>query len=211
MDIYWYGHSCFRIRSTCGFVVMDPFQKDLGLPLGRLTADIVTVSHDHAGHNNVKAVKGQPFVVDGPGEYEVSGIFVVGVRTAHDDRGGTQRGLNTAYCITVDDVTVCHLGDIGHRPTQSQVEEIGSVDVLLVPVGGSSTIGAALAAEIVGLIDPSLVVPMHYRSKARDDLEPVDKFLKEFGAGQVEPQEMLRVMAGRFPDEPEVALLEPKS
>lgn len=211
MDIYWYGHSCFRIRSSSGFVVMDPFSKEIGLSVPRLTGDIVTVSHDHPGHNNVTAVKGKPFTITGPGEYEVKGIFVIGVQTAHDSVGGTQRGLNTAYCVNVDDITVCHLGDLGHRPTQAQVEELGTVDVLLVPVGGVNTIGPAVAAEVVSLIEPSLVVPMHYRSEARDDLEPVERFLNAMGAGQLEPQEMLRVMSGRLPEETQATLLQPKS
>jgi L-ascorbate metabolism protein UlaG (beta-lactamase superfamily) len=211
VDIFWYGHSCFRIRSSSGFVVLDPYGKELGRPLGRPTADLVTVSHDHAGHNNVKAIKGKPFVVDGPGEYEVKGIFVVGVRTAHDGRKGEERGLNTAYCISVDGITVCHLGDLGHRPTQAQVEKIGDIDVLMIPVGGSSTVGAALAAEIVSLLDASIVIPMHFRSEARQDLDPVDKFLKEVGAGETEPLEMLRVFEGRFPEEPQVVVLEPKA
>jgi L-ascorbate metabolism protein UlaG (beta-lactamase superfamily) len=211
MDIYWYGHSCFRLRTSGGFVVMDPYDKSLGLKVTRTAADVVTVSHDHPGHNNVRAVKGKPFVINGPGEYEVKGVFVVGVQTAHDARDGGLSGLNTAYCVTADDVTVCHLGDIGHRPTQSQVEALGTVDVLLVPVGGVTTIGAAVASEVVSLIDPAVVVPMHYKSSARDDLEPVDKFLKEMGAGKPEPLEMLRVQAGRLPEEPQVILLDRKT
>jgi len=211
VDIVWYGHSCFRLRSPLGFVVMDPFQKASALRVPRLKAGVVTVSHDHPGHNNIHAVKSDPFVIDGPGEYEVKGVFVVGVRTFHDGRDGARLGLNTAYCVTADDVTVCHLGDLGHRPTQAQVETLGSVDVLLVPVGGQTTIGAALAAEVVSLIDPALVIPMHFRSSAREDLDSVDKFLKEMGAGQPEPQEMLRVGGGRLPEEPQVVLLQAKT
>jgi L-ascorbate metabolism protein UlaG (beta-lactamase superfamily) len=210
LEIYWYGHSCFRLRTTEGFVITDPFQKELGLAIPRLKADILTISHDHPGHNNLSAGRGDPFVISGPGEYEVSGIFVVGVRTFHDGREGQQRGLNTAYCITAEEVTVCHLGDLGHRLTKTQIEQLGNVDVLLVPVGGGPTIGAGLAAETVSLIEPSLVVPMHYRSPQRDDLDPVDKFLNEMGAGTPEPEEQLRVSAGRLPAEPQVVLLQVK-
>jgi len=130
------------------------------------------------------------------------------VRLDHDGRGGGNLGFSTAFCITADNVTVCHLGDLGHRPTQAQVEELGQVHVLLVPVGGHNTIGAALAAEVVNLIDPAVVVPMHYQSPGRTDLEPVDKFLKEMGAAKAEVLEVLKVGPNRLTDEPQVVLLD---
>jgi L-ascorbate metabolism protein UlaG (beta-lactamase superfamily) len=208
MDIHWYGHSCFRLRAAEGIVVMDPYGRQTGLKLPRPRADIVTVSHDHPGHNAVAAVQGEPFVIDGPGEYEVRGIFVSGTRLAHDARNGGNLGFSTAFSVTADEVTVCHLGDIGHRPTQAQVEALGQVHVLLVPVGGHNTIGAALAAEIVNLIDPSYIVPMHYRQPGRPELEPVDKFLQEMGVAASEPQDALKVTAARLPEEPQVVVLE---
>jgi L-ascorbate metabolism protein UlaG (beta-lactamase superfamily) len=210
MDIQWYGHSCFRLRATEGVVMMDPYGKDAGLKPPRLRADIVTVSHDHPGHNHVAAAQGEPYIIRGPGEYEVRGVFVVGVRLGHDARGGGNLGFSNAFCVTAEDVTVCHLGDLGHRPTQAQVEALGQVDVLLVPVGGHNTIGAGLAAEVVNLIDPGYVIPMHYHSPGRPELEPVEKFLQEMGVTHASPQEVLKVAAGRLPEEPQVVLLELK-
>jgi L-ascorbate metabolism protein UlaG (beta-lactamase superfamily) len=210
MDIQWYGHSCFRLRANEGAVVMDPYGRGVGLKLPKLKADIVTISHDHVGHNAVAAVPGEPFVVNGPGEYEVHGVFVVGTTLEHDARGGGNLGFTTAFCIIAEDITVCHLGDIGHRPSQAQVEALGQVDVLLVPVGGVNTIGAAMAAEVVNLIDPSYIIPMHFRSPGRPDLEPVDKFLQEMGVTHAEPIDTLKVTPARLPDEPQVLLLDLK-
>jgi L-ascorbate metabolism protein UlaG (beta-lactamase superfamily) len=211
VDIHWYGHSCFRLRSGQGVVVTDPFQNREGVKLPRLRADVVTISHPHPGHGNASLVGDSPMVIDGPGEYEVKGIFVVGVATAHDAQQGAQLGPNTAYCITLDEITVCHLGDLGHPPSQAQIEELGSVDVLLVPVGGHTTIGAVQAADVTRMIDPAIVVPMHYASESRPDLDTVDKFLKEMGATGHPAEEMLRVAPGRLPDEPQVVVLEVRS
>jgi L-ascorbate metabolism protein UlaG (beta-lactamase superfamily) len=208
MDIHWYGHSCFRLRASEGVIVTDPYGRDLGLKLPKIRADIVTVSHDHPGHNAAAAIQGEPFIIDRPGEYEVRGIFVVGVRMDHDARGGGNLGFSAAYCITADSITVCHLGDLGHRPTQAQVEALGQVDVLMVPVGGHNTIGAALAAEVVSLIDPAFVIPMHFHSPGRADLEPVDRFLTEMGVAKADPVEVLKVSPSRLTDEPQVVLLD---
>jgi L-ascorbate metabolism protein UlaG (beta-lactamase superfamily) len=210
MDIQWFGHSCFRLRANEGTIVMDPYGKGIGLKMPKLRADVLTISHDHPGHNNVAAVQGEPYRIDGPGEYEVRGIFVGGTRLAHDARGGGSQGFSTAFCVTVEDLTVCHLGDVGHRPSQAQVEELGEVHVLLVPVGGLNTIGAGLAAEVVNLIDPRFIVPMHFRAPGRPDLEPVDKFLQEMGVTRADPLDSLKVTPARLPEEPQVVLLELK-
>ena len=138
MELLWHGHSCFELRAPEGVVVVDPHS---GLKDAQIEADILAISHGHPGHSNVGAVAGEPFVIDGPGEYEIGGVFVVGVHVAHDARSGGDRGLTTAYCIAADGVTVCHLGDLARRPTQEQVEALGTADVLLVPVGGDHTLG----------------------------------------------------------------------
>lgn len=210
MDIQWYGHSCFRMRGANGTVIADPYGPGPGFKLPRVRADIVTVSHDHPGHSAAGAIQGEPFLIDGPGEYEIHGVFVVGVRMEHDARGGGNLGFSNAFCILDEDLCVCHLGDLGHRPTQAQVEALGQVDVLLVPVGGHNTIGPGAAAEVVNLIDPSYVVPMHYQSPRRPDLEPVERFLQEMGVAQAEPLEVLKVTANRLAEEPHVVLLAAK-
>ena len=149
MDITWLGHSCFKIKGSQASVITDPFPPDLGYSLGKATANIVTVSHQHPSHSYVQGIGGEPRIIKGPGEYEISGILIIGVATFHDAEGGGKRGKNTIYLMEVDGVSVCHLGDLGHVLTSEQVEEIGNVDVLLLPVGGVSTIDAALAADAI--------------------------------------------------------------
>lgn len=211
MDITWYGHACFRIKDRTATIVTDPFDKSIGLSVPSLRAEVVTVSHDHPGHSNTKAVKGDPFVIDGPGEYEISGAFITGISTYHDARNGKDRGKNTVFILELEDLTVCHLGDLGHLPTQSQVEAIGDISVLLIPVGGVSTLKVSQVAEAISLLDPSIVVPMHYRLPGLAfKLDPVDKFLKELGLTAVEEQDMLKVSKGSLPEETQVVLLTPK-
>ena len=166
MDITWLGHSCFKLRGREASVVTDPPGKSTGYTIGRPTADVVTVSHDHEGHNNVNAVKDNPRVVQGPGEFEVSGVLITGTATYHDKEKGAERGKNTAYVMEIEGMLICHLGDLGHIPSADQAEELSGVDILLIPVGDGSTIGAADAAETVSLLGPKLVIPMHYGTPA---------------------------------------------
>ncbi len=211
MEITWLGHSCFRLRGREATVVTDPCAKSTGYSIGRPTADIVTVSHDHPGHNNLRAVAGSPRTVRGPGEFEIAGVLIMGIRTYHDREKGQKLGKNTAYVVELDGVRVCHLGDLGHVPTPEQVEELSGVDILLAPVGGGSTIGGAAAAETVSLLEPKLVIPMHYRTPAaKDDLEPLDRFLREMGApGALEEQQpKLSITKGTLPHETKVQVLE---
>jgi L-ascorbate metabolism protein UlaG (beta-lactamase superfamily) len=211
MEITWLGHSCFRLRGREATVVIDPCDKSTGYSIGKPTADIVAVSHDHPAHNNVAAVPGTPRVIRGPGEFEVSGVLIMGIQTYHDKEQGAQLGKNTVYVFELDDVRICHLGDIGHVPTAEQVEEMGGVDVLLAPVGGGNTIGAAAAAETVSLLEPKLVIPMHYKTDAsKGDLEPLDRFLKEIGAASALNERLpkLSITKGTLPDETQVQVLE---
>jgi L-ascorbate metabolism protein UlaG (beta-lactamase superfamily) len=145
MDINWLGHSCFRIKGKQATIITDPFPPDLGYTLGKPAADIVTVSHQHPSHAYVQGVAGEPRQIAGPGEYEISGVLIIGIPTFHDAARGQTRGKNTAYLLEVDGVMVCHLGDLGHVLTAEQVEEIDDVDVLLLPVGGVSTVNASTA------------------------------------------------------------------
>ena len=209
MDITWLGHSCFRIRGNQATVITDPYSPDLGYSLGEPTAHIVTVSHQHSGHSYVQGVGGDPRLVNGPGEYEISGVLIIGIATFHDRVRGKERGKNTVYLTEVDEVSICHLGDLGHVLTAEQVEELGNVDVLLLPVGGVSTINASMAAEVVRQLEPKVVVPMHYKTQALNGgLEPVDRFLKEIGVGQLNPQPKLSLTRSSLPDNTQVFLLE---
>ncbi len=208
MNIGWLGHSCFRIGGRQATVITDPYSPTLGYSLGKPTADIVTVSHQHSGHSYVQGIGGEPRRVIGPGEYEISGVLIIGIATFHDAEGGGKRGRNTVYLIEVDEVSVCHLGDLGHVLTAEQVEEIGNVDVLLLPVGGVSTINAPMAAEIVRQLEPKVVIPMHYKTQAlKWELEPVDRFLKEIGVKQATSQPKLSLTKPSLPDSTQVFLL----
>ena len=209
MDISWLGHSCFRIRGSHAVVITDPYSPDLGYSLGKPNAGIVTVSHNHPGHSYTQGIGGEPRLVTGPGEYEIGGVLIIGVATFHDGDGGRTRGKNTAYLMEIDEISVCHLGDLGHVLTSEQVEELDNVDVLLLPVGGVSTINAPMAAEVVRQLEPKIVVPMHYKTSALSrELEPVDKFLKEIGVRQVNPQPKLSLTRSSLPDSMQVFLLD---
>ncbi len=206
MEITWFGYSAFRIRTRDGFVVHDPYSgKALGLPsFPRTTADIVTISHDHAGHSNVDAVKGEPYVIRGPGEYEVKGMFVFGIPTYHDGKKGSIYGTNTVYVLDAEDLRVCHLGDLGHIPTQTQAEAIGPIDVLLAPVGDGAALNATQAVEVINLLEPKVVIPMHYRLDGEETkLDKLDKFLKAMGveAKEVSHQEVLKIAKKDLPED----------
>ena len=215
MDVFWLGHSCFRIKGKRATVVTDPFPPDLGYALGKPVADIVTVSHQHPGHScvsGVSGVSGAPHNITGPGEYEVSGVLIIGYPTFHDAEKGAQRGKNNVYLMEIDGITICHLGDLGHPLNTDQVEEIDEVDVLLLPVGGASTIDAACAAEIIRRIEPKIVIPMHFKTpELKRELDPVEKFLKEMGAGQVEPLPKLSITPSSLPTSTQVVLLSYKT
>lgn len=212
MDVTWLGHGCFRLRGRAAAAVTDPYPPSLGARLPRLEASLVTVSHDHANHAYTQVVQGNPFVIEGPGEYEVAGVSVLGIGTFHDAAGGAERGRNTVYVIEIDDVRVCHLGDLGHRLGDAEVEAIADVDVLLVPVGGGATLNGAAAAEVVRQLDPRVVVPMHYRLPGlKIELETAERFVKEMGAEGVEPIARLGIQPSSGEGETKVVLLEPRA
>ncbi len=209
MDIIWLGHSCFRIKGRQATVITDPYPPDLGYSLGKPTAHIVTVSHQHSGHSYVQGVGGEPRLVTRPGEYEISNVLITGVATFHDRERGKKMGKNTVYLMEVDEVSVCHLGDLGHVLTAEQVEEIGNVDVLLLPVGGVSTINASVAAEVVRQLEPKAVIPMHYKTEALIwELEPVGRFLKEIGVKEINSQPKLSFTRSGLPASTQVFLLD---
>jgi len=216
MDITWFGHSCFRLRDRAATIVTDPYGKDIGLLLPRVRADLVTVSHDADDHNCIKGVKSGFKALTGPGEYEVSGVFATGLELRGEKKKGkgpAERPRNTVFLFEFDDLTVCHLGDLDHVPTQAQVEDaLGEVDVLLIPVGGGESLNAAQASEVVSLLEPHIVIPMHYKVKDLTlKLDPVSKFLKEMGLDNVATQETLKVSRSGLPEETQVVLLELKS
>jgi len=197
VDIYWQGHSCFRLKGKGSTVVIDPFSPDTGYNLGKLEADVVLVTHQHPGHNYVQGVGGEFRVINGPGEYEIGGVFVTGVASFHDDKSGELRGKNTIYAVEFEGVTVAHLGDLGHELSSKTVAELGKIDVLLLPVGGVTTLDAVAGAEVMRRLSPKWVVPMHYKTPAiTRELLPVGKFLAETGVKDAVPQPRLSVSGG---------------
>jgi L-ascorbate metabolism protein UlaG (beta-lactamase superfamily) len=219
MEISWLGHSCFQLRGKNVTLVTDPFSPQQGSsqgefpPLGKITASIVTVSHNHAGHNHVVGVNGNPRVVRGPGEYEISDVLITGVASYHDDKKGQEYGRNTIYVIHMDDLVICHLGDLGHILQEEQLEEVADADVLLIPIGGEHTLNATQAAEIISQVEPRVVIPMHYRPGNADAPGPLDKFCREMG---VAPDTLtmlpkFSVTRSSLPAETQVVVLTPRS
>lgn len=216
MEITWFGHSCFRLRDRDATVVTDPFDKSLGYELPRVRTDIVTVSHEHPHHNYPAAVKGEFKIVNSPGEYEIKSVFITGIATypSRRRRKGNGNGddeRNVIFVFEFDGLTVCHLGDLAQVPAQTQVEALSDVDVLMVPVGAGTSLNAAQAAEIISLIEPYIVIPMHYKTNAISlKLDKVDKFLKEMGTPRIEPLDVLKVTKSSLPHETQVVVLNPK-
>lgn len=204
--ITWSGQSCFQIlvsnsKDHSAQIVIDPFDEKIGLKVPHLSGDILLVTHDHSDHNNIKAIKGEPFLIQNPGEYEVKEVFIKGIPAFHDDVQGKERGTVTIYTIEAEDLRFCHLGDIGQKElTNDQIEAIGNVDVLMIPVGGNFTISSQEAVKIISQIEPKIVVPMHYSIPGlKMKLDDVAKFLKVFGKHSVVSQEKLQIKANALP------------
>jgi L-ascorbate metabolism protein UlaG (beta-lactamase superfamily) len=210
MDITWYGHSCFRIAERGkAAIVTDPFDESLGYEIPRLKAEIVTISHAATGHNHLDALKSYDHVIDGPGEYEVGGVFIIGVATY--DISLEQPRQNVVYVFDYDNnLTIAHLGDLDHVPNQSMIDTLGPIDVVMVPVGGGGALTSSQAAEVISLLEPSIVIPMHFRTDALRglDLDPVDRFLKEMGVNDYQEEPMLRITSGALPEQTQVILLD---
>lgn len=212
MDITYYGHSCFRFTERGKIsIVTDPYDESLGLGQPKPKGDIVTVSHDAPGHNFVEAVKGYTYVLGGPGEYEFNGVFIYGV-ALHYIPEGDEPQRNVGYVANYSGITVAHLGDLRHVPDQSTVEAMGEVNVALVPVGGGGALKASEAAEVIAMIEPNFIVPMHYALPGlKIDLDSVDKFLKEMGVSKVQEEDSLRVTSSSLPEQPQVVVLTPQN
>jgi L-ascorbate metabolism protein UlaG (beta-lactamase superfamily) len=216
MEITYYGHSCFKIKGTEGTVITDPFNAYVGFTLPTVSADVVTVSHNHKDHAEFSQVGGtarrkKPFIIEKPGEYEVGGVSVFGVETFHDDHQGTERGPNIVFTIMIDNIRVCHLGDLGHELTSDQLSAIGSADVVLCPVGGVFSIGARTAVKTIHSLEPSIAIPMHFKTDEHDqsvfgELDTLEDFLKEYGA-EAKPESKLKLEQERLPEETELVVL----
>ena len=215
IDIYFNGQACIRIKGKNATLVFDPYDPSFtGLPAYKISSDIVCVTHDHGDHNYVSGVSGveegkSPFVISGPGEYEISGVNIVGVPSFHDDKEGAERGKNTIYQVTIDEINIVHLGDLGQKKlTQEQVETLSGCDVLFIPVGSVYTISGKDAPDIISQVEPKIIVPIHYKIEGlKFPLEDVSVFLTAMAKEKLEPLPKLSVSRERLPEEVEVVLL----
>jgi len=213
MEITWHGHSCFRINErSMAAVVTDPYDPEVvGYDPGKLRAEVVTVSCNKPAHNFVKAIRGKAFEITGPGEYEIGGVFITGVVINGKSKNkSTDEARNTIYVIDYNGLKVVHLGELNSVPSQTEVEGLGEVNVALVPIGGKTSLNAAKAAEVISLLEPSIVIPMHYGIKqSLMKLDPLSKFLKEMGLTAVETEESIKLSSTNvLPEETRVMILE---
>jgi len=220
MVIQWYGQACLKVQTKPGpngevTVLFDPYDPKIGLKLPKITADVVAVTHDHYDHNNVAAVSGDYFLIKGPGEYEVKQTFIYGLPGFHDNSSGSERGAITMYLLETEGMSLAHLGDLGQAQlTDEQLEHLEGVDILVLPVGGTYTIGAKQAAEIVAQVEPRLVIPIHYQLpglKVGATLDGVEKFVRELGVSPVR-EEKLKLSKKDLPaEETKLVILNPQA
>ena len=210
MELTWYGLSCFRITERKhATVVTDPYNKIFGLPELKLKADVVTISHDAPGHSNRAAISSPYRTIDGPGEYEIGSVFITGIATFSDD---DKTSRNVLYVFDYDGLTIAHLGDMQKVPTQKQIEALEQVNILLVPIGAGNSLNSAQAAELVSMLEPNIVVPMHYHIPGlKLELENVDRFLKEMGVTDVKEETSLKITGLNLPEGTETVILIPKA
>lgn len=211
-EIRWFGHNCFRIRAREAIVLMDPVGKKTGYSPSKQTADIVTVSHGDPESNNVQMVKPEYALIDGPGEYELHGVFISGMRTYHDKEKGAERGYNTIFELDIDGLRIVHLGDLGHELDDNAVETLSNVDILFAPAGGGPMLSPAEVAEVIGALSPKMVIPMQYRTASGDTkLEEVSEFCRHLSMEMPEPVDKLTVKPSDLSDQMQVVLLNPDS
>ncbi len=208
MDISWLGHACFRLRGRDVVCVTDPPDPKSGHAISKTPAEIVTISHDHAGHSSLKSIGGEPVVLRSPGEYEVKETLITGLASFHDEERGKKRGQNTVFVVRIDGVSVCHLGDLGHAIDEAELEPLGDVDVLFVPVSGADVnLTAAKAADVVHQFEPKVVVPMSFEGDGKKS-DVYKRFLQEMGVKDVTPVSKLSVQRSSLPTETQLVVLE---
>jgi L-ascorbate metabolism protein UlaG (beta-lactamase superfamily) len=208
MNIIWHGQSFFEINTKDTKneelkIAIDPFDKSIGLKLPKVEAQILLITHNHLDHSNKKAINGSPFLIETPGEYETKGVYIKGVQGFHDDSQGKEKGKVVFYIIEVENIRICHLSDIGQKElTSEQIEQIGNIDILMIPVGGVYTLDAKQAANIISQIEPKIVIPMHYQVPNLNlKLDSLDQFLKEIGSPNAEPQKKFKIKVSDIPKE----------
>jgi len=215
MEITYIGHSSFKIKGKEISLVIDPYDPKIGYKYPKQECDVLLTTHDHFDHHYVEGVNGYKLHIDGPGEYEISNVFVNGIPAFHDAKDGTERGNDTIYLIEIDGFSILHLGDLGHELTKEHMEHIPYVDVLLIPVGGKYTIDAEIASKVISSIEPGIVIPVHYHTNdltGVEGLASLSKFLDEMGVeGSVKKEDKLKLTnRSDIPEETTIIVLEPK-
>lgn len=222
MQIIWKGHACFNLIFSFNdpkaekkqiSILIDPYDNKIGARLISVPSDILLITHDHYDHNNAKVAGENAFVINMPGEYEIKGIFIEGIKSFHDNKNGKERGVNTIYTIEGDGIKVCHMGDFGQDElSEEQLDSIGDVDILLIPVGGIYTVDPKTAWHIVSQLEPKIVIPMHYQTswlQLPKKLHSVEEFLKIAGQKDAKPQNKLVIKQKDLPrEETKVIVLE---
>lgn len=217
MEIVYLGHSSFRLKGKNGTVITDPYDpKSTGFAFPKdQTANIVTVSHQHNDHNAANLIQGEPKIISSPGEYEIGGISLIGISTYHDTKSGSDRGKNICFIIEIDEIRILHLGDLGHKLSQEELNQIQAIDIVLIPVGGEFTIGPQEAVEVINQLEPRVVIPMHYQVPRLNPqifgrLKTVDEFLKIMGVAGIKDTKYITSIE-KLPEEPIVVVLEPRT
>lgn len=212
MQITSLGHSCIQIRSNEVTLITDPYDSSLGISMGNQNPDIVTVSHQHPHHSHLDSLKGKPKVLQSPGEYEFANFYIVGIGTDRNDPESSTRKINTIYVIQCEGVTLCHLGDLYNTLSPREIEELGHIDVLFIPAGGGCTIDPSRAADLVNVIGPSIVIPIHFQVDGiKVDIQPLDGFLKHLGVEEPSLTAQLSVTDTNLPRDLSVVTLKQTS
>ena len=209
MIIQWFGHSFFRLDTKNKVIAIDPYSEAAtGLKPSRFKADVVLITHQHEDHNNKSVIMGDPFILEGPGEIEIGGIYIEGLLTFHDKKRGQERGENTIYLLESEDITICHLGDLGEPKLKEEIlEKVSNTDVLLVPVGGNYTINSEEAISFINQIEPKIIIPMHYAlPNLKIKLDPIDKFIKSISK-KPEVMDKLVIRKNNLPEETKLIVL----
>lgn len=213
MEITRLGHSCIKIKGKELTLLFDPYDESVGRSPVKESCDILLLSHHHSDHSTIDEVSDYQLLIEGPGEYEISGSFINGYSTFHDNKNGAERGPNTVYLVELDDLNVMHLGDLGHELKKETLEKIPNVDVLFIPVGGVYTIDAEVASKVISSLEPGIVIPMHYQDDKLNlpqKLDKLEKFLDTMGVEKPTTEKRFKITRKTdVPEETEIVVLEP--